>query len=135
MRVADLNSVWEEFQRIYPCGEISISELKTHFLCLDTSINRWELEEDVYLYFKYGSHVEEMDVKGPESEEQHMESSTIPTMFITFAGDRKENLNYGPSLDTLHLCKEAFLNDRNDQVDLANKASTPLTGKGSACQF
>lgn len=64
-RIADLDTVWKEFLQINPLPEAEDDEvdmvclLKLHYLCMDRSRNDWELEEDMYLYFKYGEDMEE----------------------------------------------------------------------------
>lgn len=66
-RMVDFDAVWREFLRIYPLPEIDVSDLKTHYLCMDRGSNKWGLSEDAFLYFKFGSHAEEMDLNaGPE---------------------------------------------------------------------
>lgn len=62
--ISDLDTVWKEFLRCYPGDQnlgldYDYSDLKLHYLCMDRSTNKWGLDEEVYLYFRYGAHVEE----------------------------------------------------------------------------
>lgn len=62
IRFVDLDTVWTVFMENYDVPpEIEESDLKLHFICMDKSSNKWDLEEDIYLYLKFGSWAEEVD--------------------------------------------------------------------------
>lgn len=72
-QIADLDTVWKEFLRINPLTDDEdidlVSELKVHYLCLDRDENKWELDDEVFLYFKYGRNAEEWAQEVLEDEE------------------------------------------------------------------
>lgn len=126
LRFAYLNTVWEEFLAIHPMddAEVAVSDIKLHFLCLDRSTNVWDLEEDVFLYFKFGDC---MDEDEPEDEgaqipgelefsfDSQLDFNGLPcpiaanpstTLLVTF--DRKQNFNTALTREAYQLAKRAF---------------------------
>lgn len=71
IRYVDLDTVWDNFRRNYPVpDEVSVSDLKLHFICLDKSSNKWDLDEEKFLYVKFGAWAEEVDQNALEFVEE-----------------------------------------------------------------
>lgn len=105
-----LDTIWREFLKIHPFpeeDEIDESALKLHYLCLEKFENKWDLDEDQFLYFKFGEDIEEY---APLEEDQRPvlqeETLSVKKLLVTF--DRKQNLNTGLSWEAFKLCKTAF---------------------------
>lgn len=81
IRLADLDTVWKAFLRVYPfCEEIEVSDIKLHFLCMDMSSNVWDLDEEVFLYAKYAADLDE-DEQEPENLTPTSECSILSSHF------------------------------------------------------